>query len=54
MICLFMLLMYLLFPDKELLCFRTPLPLLPSDLLERENVIVERSAEKAGKTSRVF
>ena len=37
-----------------MLCFHKPLPLLPSDFLERENIIGEWSAEKAAKTSRFF
>ena len=45
-----MLLTYLLFSDKEL-CFHKALPYVPLDLLEKENVIGERSVEKATKTS---
>ena len=44
-----MLLMYVPFSHKELLCFHKPLPFLPSDLLKREN-IGEWSVEKAAKT----
>ena len=36
-----MLLMYVLFSHKELLCFYKPLPLVPSDLLKNENIIGE-------------
>ena len=52
--CFFMLLMYVLFSHKELLCFHKPLPLVPSDLLKTENIIVEWSIEKAAKTSGFF
>ena len=46
-----MLLTHALFSHKELLCFHKPLPLFPSDLLKRENIIGEWSVEKAAKTS---
>ena len=50
MMCFFMLLMYVLFSHKELLCFHKPVTLVPSDLLKRENIIGEWSVEKAAKT----
>ena len=46
--------MHVLFSHKELLCFYKLLPLFPSDLLKRESVIGERSAEKTAKTSGFF
>ena len=45
----FMLLMYVFFSHKELLCFHKPLLLVSCDLLKREN-IGERSVKKAAKT----
>ena len=49
MICFFMLLMYVFFSHKELLCFHKPLLLVSCDLLKREN-IGEWSVKKAAKT----
>ena len=49
-----MLLMYALFSHKELLCFHRLLPLFPSDLLKKENIIGDWSVQKAAKTSGFF
>ena len=49
MICFFMLLMYVPFSHKDLLCFHKTLPLVPSDLLKLENIIREWSIDKAAK-----
>ena len=43
----------ILISHKVLLYFHKPLPLVPLDLLKREN-IGERSVKKAAKTSRCF
>ena len=34
-----------------MLCFQKPLPLFPSDLLKRENIIGDWYVQKAAKTS---
>ena len=41
-----MLLMYVLFSYKELLCFHKPLPLFTSDLLEKEKTLVNDQSIK--------
>ena len=46
--------MYALLSDKELLCFHKALPLVPPNLLKRENIIGEWSVNKAAITLGFF
>ena len=46
--------MYVPFSHNKLLCFYKLLPLFPSDLLKKGNIIGDWSAKKAAKTSGFF